>query len=245
MIAFREVDDADPALAFSPLVRGIEKTFAWIGEHGGIPLTPSKAFKRVFVHWAAAEFDWPGHTEADLFAVNKVLNEPDFAPLMVLHDLMIAMKLGRHYKGEFRLTKAGQALVGHPGRIFGTVVPFLPVPDQPRQHVALRRRADPGQLGRVPERAERRDRGRRHRRPPPPRALRRARDGPVPRYDEVMGQLYIQVLRPLCWAGLLQQERGTASYRFEEAVFMKTPLWRAALRLETDGMVGEMQRGTN
>ena len=125
MIALREVDEADPALAFSPLVRGVEKTFAWIGEHGGIPLTPSKAFKRVFVHWAAAEFDWPGHTQADLFAVNKVLNESDFAPLMVLHDLMIAMKLGRHYKGEFRLSKAGQALIGHPGRIFGTVVPFF------------------------------------------------------------------------------------------------------------------------
>ena len=60
--------------------------------------------------------------------------------------------------------------------------------------------------------------------------------GPLPRYDEVMGQLYIQVLRPLCWAGLLQQGRGTASYRFEEAVFMKTPLWRATLRLETDGV---------
>ena len=125
MIAFREIDDADPALAFSPLVRGVDKTFAWISEHGSIPLTPSKAFKRVFVHWAAAEFDWPGHTEADLFAVNKVLNEPDFAPLMVLHDLMIAMKLGRHYKGVFRLTKTGQALTGHPGRIFGTVVPFF------------------------------------------------------------------------------------------------------------------------
>lgn len=80
MIAFREIDDADPALAFSPLVRGVEKTFAWIGEHGGIPLTPSKAFKRVFVHWAAFKFDWPGHTEADLFAVNKVSNEPNFAP---------------------------------------------------------------------------------------------------------------------------------------------------------------------
>lgn len=47
MIALSEVDDADPALAFSPLVRGIEKTFAWIGEHGGIALTPSKAFKRI------------------------------------------------------------------------------------------------------------------------------------------------------------------------------------------------------
>jgi hypothetical protein len=66
--------------------------------------------------------------------------------------------------------------------------------------------------------------------------------GPVPHYDDVMGQLYIQVLRPLCWAGLLLQERGTASYRFEEAMFMKTPLWRAALRLETDGVVGRATR---
>ena len=125
MIAFQEIDDADLALAHSPMVRGVEKTLAWIGENRGIPLTPSKAFKRMFVHQAAAEFDWPGHTEADLFAVNKVLNEPDFTPLMVLHDLMIAMKLGRHYKGEFRPTKAGQALAGHPGRIFATVVPFF------------------------------------------------------------------------------------------------------------------------
>ena len=62
MIAFWEInDDADPAVAFSPLVRRVEKTFAWIGDHGGIPLMPSKAIKRVFVHWAAAEFDWPGH----------------------------------------------------------------------------------------------------------------------------------------------------------------------------------------
>lgn len=57
-----------------------------------------------------------------------------------------------------------------------------------------------------------------------------------------MGQLYIQVLRPLCWAGLLQQGRGTATYRFEEAVFMKTPLWRATLRLETDRMAGRAAR---
>ena len=52
-----------------------------------------------------------------------------------------------------------------------------------------------------------------------------------------MGQLYIQVLRPLCWAGLLQQGHGMASYRFEDAEFMKTQLWRAALRLDTDQLV--------
>ena len=237
MIAFREVDDADPALAFSPLVRGVEKTFAWIGEHGDIPLTPSKAFKRAFVHWAAAEFDWPGHTEADLFAVNKVLNEPDFAPLMVLHNLMIAMKLGRHYKGEFRLTKAGQALVGHPGRIFGTVVPFFLFRIN---HAAMSRFEDAPILGNwdvllnvLNVETEDGATGAHLRRV----LFGEPETGPLPHYDEVMGQLYIQVLRPLCWAGLLQQERGTASYRFEEAVFMKTPLWRSALVLDTDAQV--------
>jgi hypothetical protein len=53
-----------------------------MGEHGGIPLTPSKAFRQNLMHWAAAEFKWPGHTEADLFAVNNALSEPYFAPLV-------------------------------------------------------------------------------------------------------------------------------------------------------------------
>lgn len=242
MIGIRELDDTDPALAFSPMVRGVDKIFAWISEHGGIPLTPSKAFKRVFVHWAAAEFDWPGHTEADLFAVNKVLNEHDFAPLMVLHDLMIATKLGRHYKGEFRLTKAGQALVGHPGRIFGTVVPFFLFRVD---HASLSRFDDEPILGNwdiflnvLNVETEDGATGAHLR-----RVLHGEPEmGPLPRYDDVMGQLYTQVLRPLCWVGLLQQGRGIATYRFEEAVFMKTPLWRATLRLETDRMAGRAVR---
>lgn len=57
-----------------------------------------------------------------------------------------------------------------------------------------------------------------------------------------MGQLYIQFLRPLCWAGLLQQGLGTASYRIEEAVFMKAPLWRSALALATDAEVAPTTR---
>ena len=77
MIKFRSVSDTDPALSHSPMVRAAEKTFAYIDELGPTGLTPSKTFKRVFVHWAAAEFDWPEYSEADLFAVNKVLNEMD------------------------------------------------------------------------------------------------------------------------------------------------------------------------
>jgi hypothetical protein len=116
LIEFLDIEDANPTLALSPIVRGLEKTFAYLGEHGSIGLTPSKVFKRVFVHWAAREFEWPGHTEVDLFTVNKVLNEMDFGPPMDLHDVMIALKIGRHYNGEFKLSKAGQELVGHTGR---------------------------------------------------------------------------------------------------------------------------------
>lgn len=40
-MALRAMVDADPALAFSPLVRGDEKSLAWIGEHHGIPIYQS------------------------------------------------------------------------------------------------------------------------------------------------------------------------------------------------------------
>lgn len=234
MIAFRDIDDTDPALAHSPMIRGLEKSFAWIGEHGGIDLTPSKAFKRNFVHWAAREFDWPGYGEEDLFAINKVLNEHDFPPLVDIHDTLIALKLGRHYKGRFRLTKAGQALAGHPGRIFADFVPFYlfrinhgrfsrrgdaPVPGNWDIFLnVLNIEAEDGATGAHIRRTLYGDPGSR----------------PFPGYDEVMGNLYIQVLRPLCWAGLLHEQRGTGSFRTQDTVFTKTPLWRAALQLETD-----------
>ena len=121
MITFHEIQDDDVALVHSPMVRAITKIFAFIDEHGAIPLTPQKAFKRAFVNWAAEQFDWPGYSKAELFAINKVLNEINFPPLMDIHDMMIALKIGRHYKGSFKLTKAGLTLVGHPGRLFGIV----------------------------------------------------------------------------------------------------------------------------
>ncbi len=70
MTEFRQIDDATPALAHSPMVRALERTFAYIAEHGGIGLTPSKAFNRVFVHGAARDVGLPGYAEVDLFAMN-------------------------------------------------------------------------------------------------------------------------------------------------------------------------------
>jgi hypothetical protein len=240
MIKFRKVDDADPALAHSPMVRALERTFAYIADHGGIGLTPSKAFKRIFVHWAAREFDWPGYNEADLFAVNKVLNEIDFGPLMDLHNVMIALKIGRHYKGQFKLTKAGQGLIGHSGRIFGIVTPFYLFEVN---HARFSRFDDEPILGKwdvflnvlnveTEDGATGAD-------------LRQALFGepdPAGGFDHVLSRLYIQVLRPLCWTGLLHMDRAKGFRSTEQSVFTKTPLWKAALRLETDRMAGGATR---
>ena len=48
-----------------------------------------------------------------LFAtINKVLNEDDFLPLMVMHDLLRIANIGRHYKGKFILSPKGRKLIG-------------------------------------------------------------------------------------------------------------------------------------
>jgi hypothetical protein len=60
---------------------------------------------------------------------------------------------------------------------------------------------------------------------------------PGDRFDQVLSSLYIQVLRPLCWTGLLEENRAKGLLRTWESMFTKTPLWRTALRLETDSMV--------
>lgn len=240
MIGFREIADGNPALMQSPLVRGLISTLGYAREHGGIGLTPSKAFKRSFVTWAAAEFDWPGHTEADLFAVNKVLNEADFFPLLVLHELMLALKLGRHFKGEFRVTKAGQALADHPGRLFAAAVPgFLFRVD----HAGFSRFDEPALPGTwdiflnvLNVETEPGATG---------AQLRRVffgEPGPGAGFDRLARSFYVQVLRPLCWAGLLQEHREADSFRHKDSLFLKTPLWREALILDTDADIVPVTR---
>ena len=55
-------------------------TLQYAHEHGSIGLTKTKAFKRVFVHWAVEHFDWPGKSAEEMFRYNKVINEYEFPP---------------------------------------------------------------------------------------------------------------------------------------------------------------------
>ena len=124
MIEFRILPDDHPDLTHSPLLRAALLTLNYAREHGSIPLTKTNAFKRVFVHWAVEHFAWPDHDAEDMFRYNKVVNEHDFLPLELLHYLLIQLKLGRHYKEEFRVTKRGAELAQSPGRLFAELIPF-------------------------------------------------------------------------------------------------------------------------
>src|SRR6056297_2694412 len=124
MIEFRTLADDHPDLAHSPMLHAALLALQYAQEHGSIGLTKTKAFKRVFVHWAVEHFDWPGKSAEEMFRYNKVINEYEFPPLEVLHFLLISLRLGRHFKGEFRLTKRGKELSHAPGRLFDELIPY-------------------------------------------------------------------------------------------------------------------------
>lgn len=125
MIALLPLPDDHPALAAAPLLRAARLTLDYANDHGAIGLTATKAFKRSFVHWAVEAFDWPGFGPDEAFRFRKVVNEYEFTPLQVLHFLLLGTKLGRHYKGEFRLTTRGKTLASSPGALFGELILYF------------------------------------------------------------------------------------------------------------------------
>ena len=110
LINIRLLDDFDPQLGGSKLLDAVQKTVAYAQAHDGIGLTKGKAFNRTFATWAAENFNWPEYSADELLRVQKVLDEGDVIPVLVLHELMISMKLGRHAKGKWRFTKKAEAL---------------------------------------------------------------------------------------------------------------------------------------
>lgn len=71
MIEFRTLPDDHPDLAHSPLLRAALLTLQYTHEHGAIGLTKTKAFKRVFVHWAVAHFDWPDSSAEEMSGTTR------------------------------------------------------------------------------------------------------------------------------------------------------------------------------
>ena len=234
MITFRLLSDDHPDLAHSPLLRAAQLTLQYAQDHGTIELTKTKAFKRAFVHWAVEHFDWPGSGAEEMFRYNKVINEYEFPPLEVLHYLLITQRLGRHFKGEFRLTKRGAELARAPARLFTELIPFFVLEIDHASYARFEERpfgkwdvwmnvinveADHG----ITE-----------------RALFAAFYGNEHDWDNAgwreMAVFSSCVLRPLEWAGLLVQTREEREGKHVHHVF-QTPLWRSALKLDNDDIM--------
>lgn len=233
MIEFQQLPDDHPDLAYSPLLRAAVLTLQYAEANGAIGLTQTKAFKRTFVKWAAEHFDWPGMSAEELFRYNKVLNEYEFPPLELLHFLLIKLKLGRHYKGEFRITKRGKELAQHPSQLFAELIPFFVLNidhssysrfDEPPfgnwdvwlnvTNVEMDQGATEQQLYAV--------------------FYQEDADWDNANW-RALAQFSACVLKPLEWAGLIAgpEEDAERNGRMEP-YFFKTPLWRTALKLETD-----------
>jgi hypothetical protein len=180
----------------------------------------------VHVNHAAEVFDWPGHRPEELYRLNKVLNEEDVFPLGVLHQFLLHTRHARHSNKMFRVTIAGRALIDAPSQAFNEIVPrFLLEVD----HAGMGRvrTAIPGRL------AEYLD------------ALNLAAgdwigvralteqllgSGVDQNWDPRPLSLYVAVIRPLVWCGLLLEEDGGWS----NSRVMKSPLWHQALALPSD-----------
>jgi hypothetical protein len=234
MIEFRTLSDDNPDLAHSPLLRAALLTLQYAQERGAIGLTKRNAFKRVFVHWAAEHFDWPGQSAEEMFRFCKIINEYDFEPLDLLHYLFITLRLGRHVKGEFRLTKRGADLARAPGRLFSELVPFFILDIDHASSAGFEQRLlGNWDLWLNVINAEA-DHG------ADERALFATFYGKAPDFPnegwQDMHAFSACVMRPLDWAGLLVRTPDIREGRHGHHVF-KTPLWRSALKLDTDAML--------
>lgn len=240
MISFRALPHDAPELDLCPLLKAAQMTLQYAIEQDGIELTKTKAFKRVFVHWAAEHFRWPGMGYEELFRYSKVLNEYEFPPLEMTHFLLKALKLGRHYKGRFKATKQGAALGADRGKLFADLIPFFLF------------RVDHSSYSRLAETPAgnwdiwlnvinvEADHG------ADEKHLFRTFYG----YEAtwVSGNwreaaaFSACVLKPLEWAGLLDCVESTGPDGIPENHYVKTQLWRSVLELETDPLLVLVQK---
>lgn len=216
MIEFHAPAPDLPELALSPLYGAALLTLRHLVETGPIGLTPKRALKRYFVTWAADAFNWPGYTTDELYRLNKVLNEHDFPPLAVLHDLLLAAKLARHRKGFLHITKKGIDLLEHSGSLWLVLAQHLLLTAGHDDYLDVDWVSVLNAMNVVAHKGITQKQFLSH----------------IMGADEndyhLRSLVYVHVLRPLCWLGLLQEIRQHRT----ERLFMTTALWPIALTFE-------------
>ena len=230
------VADVD-VVAMSPLVRGMVMAISYAETEGGIGLTASGAMNRKFVHWAAVHFDWPGYTSDDLYSINKVLNETDMPPLLVVREMLKYLRLLRRRKDVLVPTQRGRDFLARPQAFFDLIATDYLYAyihyGQTQEAVRNRMRWWHVFLNLINMKAETGcsldDLA---------NELYPSESYPEPAKMTVetwaeRSALRYDIIRPLCWLGLLHEDREGLTI-WQDGTYHKTPLWAACLKLDSD-----------
>ncbi|MGB8287244.1 hypothetical protein ELI13_28630 (plasmid) [Rhizobium ruizarguesonis] len=228
--------DVDVA-ALSPLLRGMILSASYADSQGGIGLTATGAMNRKFVHWAAVHFQWPDYTSEDLYSMNKVLNEGDMPPLWVVRSMLAHLKLLRKKKDLLLPTKRCREFLARPQAYFDLIATdylYSYIHDgQTLEEVRERMRSWHVFLNLINIKA----------RPGCsvndllsvlyPSLLSQPEAAMSAEVWTLGSELRYGVIRPLCWLGLLHEDRDGLTI-LQNGMYHKTPLWAACLQLESD-----------
>jgi hypothetical protein len=101
--------DAD--LSGSAVVRTALMLLQRASETGGLKLTATGNLARGVVGQMIEVIEWPGLDRDQLFALNKVINEPDFLPVHFVRVLLQGTKLVRTQRGMLVPTRLGKQML--------------------------------------------------------------------------------------------------------------------------------------
>lgn len=242
-VLFFEASLTEQELLASPMCVNTMKLLRYAEQHGGIQLTKLGYFYRKCVEWAAEEFQWPGYEPTELYSINKVLNEPDFPPLFLMHEILQNARLVRHYRGQAKLTKAGTAIIGRYGDLQVVLTEYMlrsPIGNEPfanalfwnLEHIM---RVIGDQLGNWTSVAEFSERI-------IPMELFPARGRISSRFEACLFVAH-DIVRPMSWLGLIDDDRRKQrpQIQLEERLIRKTALFDSYVRLIVPNVDGGQQ----
>jgi hypothetical protein len=101
----------DTDLSGSAVVRTALMLLQLASETGGLKLTATGNLSRGVVGQMIELIEWPGLDRDELFALNKVINEPDFLPVHFVRVLLQGTKLVRTSRGMLVPSRLGKQML--------------------------------------------------------------------------------------------------------------------------------------
>ena len=102
-------------LSSSTMVRNTIILLQHAAESAGLSLTATGNLTRATVADMIPQMEWPGFDKADMYRFNKVINEPDFAPLHIIRVTALAAGLLRPSRGRLFITTSRRDMLS-PGQ---------------------------------------------------------------------------------------------------------------------------------